>query len=71
MLGNANTAEFIAHARQDVPDLVAEVRHLRAEATYEEACSAFEAEGIGPSELDDDPYPRVLAMMRAFQRIRG
>lgn len=37
---DAGNAQFIAHARQDVPALVAEVRRLRAEAELEDAIKA-------------------------------
>jgi len=52
-------AEFIAHARQDVPDLVAEIRRLRAELAdvrkVRPAMGSQGSTGSAPAEFEVDP----------------
>lgn len=55
-------ADFIAHSRTDIPDLIAEIRRLRAQ--YEELRDALCAKAWAPR----DNHERVVALAKMMKR---
>lgn len=50
---NRNNAEFIAHAREDIPALIAEIERLKArERTDEDGATGRDCERVEPAAAD-------------------
>ncbi|WP_431781779.1 hypothetical protein [Streptomyces chumphonensis] len=64
--------EFVAHARADVPALLAEVGHLRGEVTQwrDQRNSVFETNAWLRERLEESGHARLLAELDAHSRAR-